>query len=336
MDEMEEKKYLNIELMRFIGVLLIMGHHLYLIGFEGDYLFKNCWTWVDFFFILTGALTYRHFDNSKDEAGNAGTVSLRYTFRKYGRFFILTVISVICMVFLCYGYMLFNHESKAFLSVLTDSVFEMLFLSSSRLTPALNAPIWFLSASFIVLPIICYMIQVKKELWKVLSLLIPILYFGYFGVNSSRAWPNDLLRATACISLGTLAYIASAKIREKFSGKKVFRIVLSVSEILAVIISAAISIIGFDAVNILELLFLIIIILMLSGVTVSFRIKGRIPAFLGKMSMPMFIFHWVIGYTSTYMTGSIPIRTGIFYFGTMLLGAAYVLAVTGGKHVKNR
>ena len=36
---------------------------------------------------------------------------------------------------------------------------------------------------------ITFLIQAKKELWKVLSLLIPVLYFGYFGVNSSRAWP---------------------------------------------------------------------------------------------------------------------------------------------------
>lgn len=334
MDKMNERKFLNIELIRFFGILLIMGHHLYLLGFEGDYLFRNCWTWVDLFFILTGALTYKHFETSEDEAKKYGTNALRYTFRKFGRFFLLTIVSVLCMVFLCYGFMLFNHERKAFLSALADSVYEMLFLSSAGFVSALNAPIWFLSASFIVLPIICYLIQAKKELWKVLSLLIPVLYFGYFGVNSSRAWPNDLIRAAACMALGTFAYLVSKVIREKFSEKKPLIILLSVCEILAVIIAGAISITGFDAVNILELLFLIIITLMLSGVTVSSGIKGKFPEFLGKMSMPMFIFHWVIGYVSTYLSESVRVRTCIFYIGTLLFGIIYTLIVTGVKHGK--
>ena len=60
----------NVELLRFIGMLLIMGHHLYHIGFVGSYICRNCWVWVDFYFILTGIFTYKHLEfykKSKDD-----------------------------------------------------------------------------------------------------------------------------------------------------------------------------------------------------------------------------------------------------------------------------
>lgn len=50
----------NVEFLRFIGMLMIMGHHLYFIGYSDSYICKNGWVWVDFYFILTGAFTYRH------------------------------------------------------------------------------------------------------------------------------------------------------------------------------------------------------------------------------------------------------------------------------------
>ena len=137
------------------------------------------------------------------------------------------------------------------------------------------------------------------------------------------------------MALGTFAYLVSKVIREKFSEKKPLIILLSVCEILTIIIAGAISITGFDAVNILELLFLIIITLMLSGITASSRIKGKIPEFLGKMSMPMFITHWIIAYATLYLSEYVRVRTCIYYLGTLLFGIIYTLIVTRGKHDKN-
>lgn len=75
----------NIELLRFIGMLMIMGHHLYHIGYNDSYICKNCWVWVDFYFILTGAFTYKHF-SSRQNSVNPGSEALSYTFQKFKRF----------------------------------------------------------------------------------------------------------------------------------------------------------------------------------------------------------------------------------------------------------
>ncbi len=52
-----------------------------------------------------------------------------------------------------------------------------------------------------------YLMQKVPEFWKVFAFTFPILYFGHKGVNTDRAWPNDMARALACMALGTLAYL---------------------------------------------------------------------------------------------------------------------------------
>lgn len=76
----------NIELMRFLVMLLIMGHHLYHIGLEGTYLTRNCWVWVDFYFIISGAFTYVHFQVHSKVADGEGSEALAYTLRKFKSF----------------------------------------------------------------------------------------------------------------------------------------------------------------------------------------------------------------------------------------------------------
>ena len=85
----------NVELLRFIGMLLIMGHHLYHIGFVGSYICRNCWVWVDFYFILTGIFTYKHFSSILRIEKIHGSEALIYTIHKFKRFFGYTVIAVL-------------------------------------------------------------------------------------------------------------------------------------------------------------------------------------------------------------------------------------------------
>ena len=54
-----------------------------------------------------------------------------------------------------------------------------------------------------------YLMQKVPEFWKVFAFTFPILYFGHKGVNTDRAWPNDMARALACMALGTLAYLCA-------------------------------------------------------------------------------------------------------------------------------
>ena len=209
-----------------------------------------------------------------------------------------------------------------------DAPFEILYLSSSgswwAQHPPIYVPIWFLSAMFIVLPIIIYLMQARPGFWKVLSLLIPIIYFGYKGVNTDRLWPNDLFRAFSCISLGTVAYLLSSELSMWTSGTLWRRVLLSIIEIILILMAIYITVFNKSCINLIEPLFLFIISLMISGVTFSFYFKGKTFFFLGKLSMPMYILHWLIGFLSRLFTTNITTQIIIYFLGTIIISFVYL------------
>lgn len=314
----------NVEIVRFLGILLIMGHHLYLIGLTDNYIFKNCWVWVDFFFALTGAFTYKHFAMNSLTTKSFGCEALTYTYRKFVRFFPLTVLSVIIMYFITYRDLLCQGDWHLFFATAAYSPFEMVYLSSSGIVRALNAPLWFLSAMFIVLPVIVFLIQMHEELWKVVSFCFPIVYFGYKGVNTDRAWPNDIIRAFACMALGTMSYILAMKIRGYIGIVNHRRIIFSIIEVGSASLAVYISAFNKECINLMEPLFVILIALLLSQSTLTAIISNKIIVVLGKMSMPMFIFHWCIGCVCNVIN-DMKLRVLTYYMGTIAIGGVVLI-----------
>lgn len=313
-------RFQNVELMRFVGILLIMMHHCYILGYSGAYPGYNCWVWVDFYFILTGAFTYRHYIHKQNQIKDCGNEALRYTFNKFRKFLPYTIIAVLSQYIISNIGALTEGGWKAFICGFFDFPLEIIYLSSSGIVSARLAPIWFLSAMFIVLPLIVYIMNKHPELWKILVLTVPILYFGRMGINTSRAWPNDMVRAFACISLGSFAYMASREIAKKRYGI-IGEFLLTLFETGSCVLALYISITNvLSAINLMELLFLVIIALMLSGATYSSTINSRFVRFLGEISMPMFIFHWAVGSMVGYFTENLRLRALLYYIVTIVIG----------------
>lgn len=326
----------NVELMRFVGSLLIMTYHLSILGYEaGTYLGTHCWVWVDFYFIITGAFTYRHYFDKQNQLKDYGSEALRYTFDKVRRFLPFTAIAVLLLYININIDALFNGDWKGFLFGFCDLPFEILYLSSSGIVSARLAPIWFLSAMFIVLPLIVYIMNKHSELWKILALTVPVLYFGRMGVNGSRAWPNDLVRAFAGISLGSFAYMVSIKIAKRQYGV-IGKCVLTLFEVGSCMVALYISIKNIPAINLMELLFFNMIVLMLSGVTYSSITNLRLIRFLGEASMPMFIFHWAVGVIVLRFIESLSLRTFMYYFITIITSFALTYVTNLLKRQKRK
>lgn len=311
-------------MLRFIGMLLIMGHHLYHIGMEGMYLTRNCWVWVDFYFILSGAFTYAHFSEKSKKINEQGSEALAYTLSKFKKFVFPTICAVFLEYCLKYSNLVVNLQFKELLKRMIYLPYEIMFLSSSGITSPVVAPIWYLSAMFIVLPLIVYLMQEHREAWKIIAFMSPILYFGYKGVNTDRAWPNDMVRAFACLALGTIAYLLGEKInhlRERF----ILKILLSVLEMMSVMAAIYISVFNREWMNLMELLFFSICIFMLSGKTISATLNVRMFYILGSLSMPMYIFHWTVGTFAGMITENITKRILIYYVGTFLVSIIVLL-----------
>lgn len=197
------KNYLNVEFSRFVGIIMIMGHHLYHIGYTDSYLFYGCWAWVDYFFILSGAFTYIHYQRIS-VIENAGREAISYTLKKFYKFLPYVLVATTSEYIVQAIDVIYDGNILECIKSFRDFPFEILLLSSSGIVSAKLAPIWYLSALFIIMPLVCYLMNTQKEFWQIISFIYPIIYFGKMGVNTIREWPNDLLRAFACIALGTL------------------------------------------------------------------------------------------------------------------------------------
>lgn len=81
---------------------------------------------------------------------------------------------------------LLRHDIKAFADSFVNIPYELLLLSSSGIIWPKMAPIWFLSAMFLTLPVLIYLIIRFKDTWRILCYLHPIFYFGRMGLNTSR------------------------------------------------------------------------------------------------------------------------------------------------------
>lgn len=105
----------------------------------------------------------------------------------------------------------------------------------------------------------------------------------------------------------------------------------SVLEIMSVIVAMYISIFNKPFLNLMELLFVIICVFMLSGRTISASWSAKIIFVLGSLSMPMYIFHWTIGSVAVMLTKNIAKRLFIYFMGTIVISGVFVF---GEKRLK--
>lgn len=92
----KNKRTAIVDLWKFIAAVMIMIHHLYYLSpaYEGkDYPGYFSWIYVEFFFILTGYFTYRHFTR-QDKQDSIVKSSLSYTWRKFKTFLPYTTTAI--------------------------------------------------------------------------------------------------------------------------------------------------------------------------------------------------------------------------------------------------
>lgn len=319
------KKIGIVEVSRFASILFIMSPHLYLLGYSGDYIFRSCWAWTDYFFMLTGYFTARHYKIPSTEVyDNCSHEAMRYTLKKYKAFMPYVFLAVIMQYLITAFPLLVTGSYKEFVFSFKEMPYEILLLSSSGMASAKLAPIWYLSATFIVLPVVIYFMLKLKDSWYILSWLLPILYYGKMGVNTSRAWPNDMVRAMACLILGTFIYLLA----EKLKGYKICRALqvgLTILEVTSWGAIVYITVYNKNLLNLLLVLFVLNIAIMFSGHSYTTRVNGRWCSVLGSLSLPMFLFHWAIGSLVAGTGMEQKLKLVVYYGGTIILSAVGVL-----------
>ena len=320
-----------VDLWKFIAAVMIMIHHLYYLApaFEGrDYPGYFSWIYVEFFFILTGYFTYRHFAG-QDRPENAVRSSLSYTWQKFKPFLPYTTIAITLQYLLSAPYQTLLHGSyRRFLYSFANYPFELMLLGEAHTSDQRLVPIWFLSAMLIVFPLVALIAQLKnKYLILMISGLYPLFYYGRVKL-ANRVWPDDLLRALAGLLLGVFLCVLADLIREKklIPDSRHMTRLLTATEVVCMLLSMLFIIRADKALwRVIILLFAVGLSIMLSGRSLSAKLQSPVLAYLGKLSMPMFIWQWAVATAVIRLDQLVALPTAasvaLYFIGTFLISA---------------
>lgn len=302
----------EIELMRFLLAIGIVVFH-----FEGRYsnsgIFRCGYIAVEFFFVLTGYLMARTARKALDQgAGNdIPSSTWRFTFGKLKTFYRYYFFGILAQILI--KDIIVQHESFGDLVrsiVRSGPTFTLTFYTLTWPDVSLYiGSTWFLSAMilcmFVLYPIIL------KNFDRAVKIIMPIIFVftaGYVlhefkSLHNVKVWSDwfysGIPKTFAEIALGAACYYIPEKINyirnEVFISQKLadvlFTIVKWVSIVVVFLYSLGVSKKTYD----LECLVLSAVFISISFSEAGYRIQGnRLTDLLGKLSLPLFIFHKVI------------------------------------------
>lgn len=327
---MKDNRFANIDLYRMVAALLIMAHHTYLLGNE-DYHVHMYWIYVEFFLLVTGYFTARHFlvKDTVTDSQDGWKETIRYMFHKFRRIYFYTFL---CVTFMYLIDFCFDRPDgiRDVVSLVENWLCEVLYLGASGICHYHLAPLWYISAMFLVFPLCCILLQSLKTRYCYLyyiSWLFPVIYYGKVGVSGNRAWPNDLLRVFAGLSLGAMVYLLSSKLKEMHLPLSIRRL-LSLAEYMAAVCTLLLCYAKTEDTVLVLVLFVIMLVFAFSGQGTIQMPGNRITAFLGNdLSLSTYLTHWIVYKTIQYIAPGMKLylKIGLAYLGTLVLALMLII-----------
>lgn len=319
--EIMKKRNDMVDISRLIFALCLMYHHTYVfILYDGVYPFCHASRYfVEAFLIWTGYFTYKHF--AGHDYSNYPKEGFRYWLSKFTSFLPYTVPAILVQYIMDSLKYWGNGGTKSAIASFYEMPFEMLYLRETYTAAARVVPLWFLSAMFLVFPLVILLIRIKnKYTIAIISFLYPAFYYGKTAVSGVRDWPNDLLRAMAGLCLGILIAalfdICNENKREASDSKEAYgeadncvsfanedtgrgriALLLTLVEVLAILFPIVCSFFDLDGTDKLCLLSIVIAIaIMLSGRSYTASIRIPFASYLGRLSLPLYIWQWGVAW----------------------------------------
>ena len=279
----------TIDFWRIVATVMIMLNHLYELNIPQPYPFLKGDCFVVFFFLLTGALTARHFEHS-DESDKVAT-SIKYTVRKFAKFLPYTTGAIVAAYVITYWEYL-KTAPMVFVKRFLEMPLELFYVSDLFWFPVLG-PLWFVSAMAIAFPLLCIVLQWKnKSLVYLLGGYSAIIYFGFLNqhLNEIHLAP---IRAFLCMMAGAAAYGISCKVSQYGAAKKRNTIIFLFANVLMVLAC------GLTAKNqetvLYDICFFVAIACLMSDTTIqNTGVVGRIIKLISNLSFPLYVWHWVV------------------------------------------
>lgn len=310
---MKQRNYM-VDLCRFIAAVMIMFCHLDLVGNKTypTYMF------VDFFFILSGYFTVQHFAKQKAEESpeKRGRIALKYTAKKFLPFIPHLLLALPIAYFACNFHFLKDGDLLGFLTGFKDMFAESLLLPVSFFDNPVRqiGPLWYLSVLLIVMPLFSYICQSKyRRPIGLAGLIMAYVYFSMQDVISAFDPISGLLLCVSCMFLGMFVFDVVLEIKEK-KAKVATRTLATLVELLCLAYVCLAAIFGFTPVKMQVIVYVIMLIIMLSGVSYTSKLKIPVFTWLGKISMPLFIWHYAVGRVLSHQVANYTTKRLTIYF----------------------
>ena len=286
------------DFLRFLCALLIMAFHLSLLGAEEGYPFSEAWIFVEFFFLLSGYYTARHFAGTPEIPPEAyARESVRYTLKKMQRTMWYAVPCILAAYVLEAFVIVADHGSPGeVLGLLTNLPFELLQLTAAGIGTPHDGTTWYISAIALLTPLLSYLLLRCRDFFtNILCWLLPIVCIGrWVTFGQSTSGIAALLRGFVWMSLGVLSFRFGALL-QSVSFPRAKRALLTVLEVLCFTLCILLTYWNIRYYRTIYLAIFTGSTLMLSMCSDTAALRWKGFSFLGELSLPMFLSHWVVG-----------------------------------------
>ena len=224
------------------------------------------------------------------------------------------------------------HEQgfMSYIKAFENMPFELLYLSAGTIEGTRLFPLWFLSAMLIVFPAFCFLAQLKNR--KAVCILAgygSLFYYLSKYDFGSHIYPNQIVRAFCAMMLGYLVYNLTDALNQRQVSKR-DKVLLSAIEVITMVAPLWFSIWNIVLLRIYLICFILYLTITLSNKSWLSQFNNRFILFLGKLSMPVYIWHYVVGFIlEAYLPveTSIKFKIGAFYCITLLVAMVNILLV---------
>lgn len=327
----------EIDFLRFFFALMIMLYH-WCDLFEFDFM-KNGYIGVEFFFIVSGFLMAKHAKRDTAQAGTVANRTWKYLLGKIEKFYPYYVSAVLLEFFL-YEAIVRRCGARHLLDSIASSLptLSLTFMGLNENNVFLYVPnSWYLSV-LVLSVLVLYPLLLKSYdyVCKVLFPLIAVFVTGYiYGMHKTLSlwqyWTGfcyiGVLRGISEMALGaSLFELSSALQKQKFfSENKPGKIFITVIKIACYAVPVAFACGIGDASSGLHAMLSCALGILLSFSNAGYSVPSSAAAsLLGKLSLPVFIYHGLFRWTAKGLLGERPVSLPFFL---AMLVACFALCI---------